>query len=671
MARLTIEQVKAPDFSSVSEMLARANQSFNSGMESAKGILDSYNEGQQAKGDQALIGQLAGLSSEEDLANFLRTTDLSSMNISDTMRQNILGARATILGNNATRQSTANAADANSRANAAEGRTAAEYLDGVARRDEQRALTPSFVGALQEAQRYGFGATPNEREMLAATLQAEAGGEGVQGMLAAGAVIRNRAELGNYGGNTISGVIMQPGQFSAWNGVTGYAGGEGAIDMGNIRVSEDAYRVADAILSGNYQDPTGGATHYYNPAVATPAWGQGQNPSGGQWTTIGNHVFGNPDGVRALASGAVPGYIPGQITSNPAAGPGMTDFTTALAASTHMTPDEAMALFNNVLGQQKAGQDRIDTAEARRQAELAAQATTAALLDPNNLTEAAVQRDLLSTPGLSYGNQLAAAGQNLGQFAGVIAPSISPDTQVNDALARSRSTDAQTAANDPTLRPFQQAAAYDAADNVGQAVLSEFQVPEGSGLDADYVTRRLTQMADDAGVSVGEIATVMSQTAQGNFGQFNDMLQAAPDTDMYATIMSLAERNFGEQARAAYNDSLAQTSAREAERAAAELQLSTARTRAAKLPVGSSERAAAEAEINNLRDTILKGMTPQEREQNLRDYISKTGMASRLQGLDPNSAEFYRAMAQLEETIRTDSTLTPNEKELLLRDVRG
>lgn len=131
-----------------------------------------------------------------------------------------------------------------------------------------------------------------ERELLAKTLMAEAGGEGSMGMLAAGSVIANRANAGGYG-DGLSGVIMKPGQFSAWNGVTGYAGGEGGLDMSSIEPSEDAYRVADLILSGQYQDPTGGATHYYNPSIANPEWGQA---SGGSWQQIGNHVFGFADG---------------------------------------------------------------------------------------------------------------------------------------------------------------------------------------------------------------------------------------------------------------------------------------------------------------------------------------------------------------------------------------
>lgn len=129
----------------------------------------------------------------------------------------------------------------------------------------------------------------SERDILAMTIQAEAGGEGYDGMLAVGAVMDNRLKSGKFGG-TFKDVALAPGQFSAWNSLTGYAKGEGGIDMSRVKPSEDAYAVADEILSGKYSNPVGGATHYYNPNVADPKWGQ---KSGGNWTPLGNHVFGS------------------------------------------------------------------------------------------------------------------------------------------------------------------------------------------------------------------------------------------------------------------------------------------------------------------------------------------------------------------------------------------
>jgi hypothetical protein len=128
----------------------------------------------------------------------------------------------------------------------------------------------------------------NDRELLARTLQAEAGNQGLGGMIAAGSVIMNR--LGSNG--SLRNVILKPGQFSAWNSVTGYAGGEQGQNM-DFTPSAEAYKAADALLSGEYQDPTGGATHYYNPSISTPSWGQ---EAGGQWTKIGAHLFGTPSG---------------------------------------------------------------------------------------------------------------------------------------------------------------------------------------------------------------------------------------------------------------------------------------------------------------------------------------------------------------------------------------
>lgn len=133
----------------------------------------------------------------------------------------------------------------------------------------------------------------SDRDLLAIALEAEAGGEGELGMLAAGAVIDNRVQARGYGGNTFNDVILARGQFSAFNGITGYRDGEGALDVNNISPSETAYKVADQILSGDYESPVGGATHYYNPDESDPEWGQAR--AGGDWQRIGNHIFGYAD----------------------------------------------------------------------------------------------------------------------------------------------------------------------------------------------------------------------------------------------------------------------------------------------------------------------------------------------------------------------------------------
>lgn len=128
-------------------------------------------------------------------------------------------------------------------------------------------------------------ATLDERELLARAIYSEAGQESPTGQLAVGAVIANRLQNGRWG-DSLKDVIMAPGQFSAFNGITGYAGGAGANDLVNQTPSDAAYAAADAILSGQYSDPTSGALNYYNPAAANPAWG---NPN---WQRIGNHIFG-------------------------------------------------------------------------------------------------------------------------------------------------------------------------------------------------------------------------------------------------------------------------------------------------------------------------------------------------------------------------------------------
>ena len=188
----------------------------------------------------------------------------------------------------------------------------------------------------------------DDRELLARVLQAEAGNQGLSGKLAVGAVIRNRAQEGGYG-QGIRGVLTKPGQFSPVNYYTGYASGEQGVNLERIRPNKDTYAVADAILTGQYEDPTGGATHFYNPDISQPGWGQS---AGGEWMQLGSHVFGRAnagrEGYRAPTSNQTDEARRAQYGLGDR-GPGNTAQILQAVQSGDMTKDEAQKFVSEEL----------------------------------------------------------------------------------------------------------------------------------------------------------------------------------------------------------------------------------------------------------------------------------------------------------------------------------
>lgn len=150
---------------------------------------------------------------------------------------------------------------------------ARDYMNNVTRPQPRPAPEPGFMA--------GTGGGPygapgdmsgwTDRDYLAAAIASEAGGEPIEGQYGVGNVILNRVNSGRYPGS-IRDVIMQPGQFSAFNGITGYAGGEGANNQWQNPGTE-FYELADTLIGGHASDLTNGALNYYNPSVASPAWG--------------------------------------------------------------------------------------------------------------------------------------------------------------------------------------------------------------------------------------------------------------------------------------------------------------------------------------------------------------------------------------------------------------
>lgn len=103
-------------------------------------------------------------------------------------------------------------------------------------------------------------ASSNDKQLLARAVNGEARGEPYEGQVAVAAVILNRVNHSSFP-NTISGVIYQPGAFTAVS--------DGQI---NVPIDENStvYKACSDALNG--WDPTGGAIYYYNPDTATNKW---------------------------------------------------------------------------------------------------------------------------------------------------------------------------------------------------------------------------------------------------------------------------------------------------------------------------------------------------------------------------------------------------------------
>lgn len=110
------------------------------------------------------------------------------------------------------------------------------------------------------------------------TILAEAGGEGFEGMVAVGNVIRNRAKERRM---TIEGICLQKWQFSAWNdgGTTVYR-----YANKNRAIWNDALTAWQ--LSGT-EDITGGSNHYFANYIKMPKWAVNMKET----VKIGQHRF--------------------------------------------------------------------------------------------------------------------------------------------------------------------------------------------------------------------------------------------------------------------------------------------------------------------------------------------------------------------------------------------
>lgn len=90
--------------------------------------------------------------------------------------------------------------------------------------------------------------------------------------IAVGYTAFNRLRQPTRFGRTLSQVILRPSQYSCFN--RNDPNREQLMDPQRYdsRSFEECLEVAMRIISGVYEDPTQGATHYFNPRVVRPSW---------------------------------------------------------------------------------------------------------------------------------------------------------------------------------------------------------------------------------------------------------------------------------------------------------------------------------------------------------------------------------------------------------------
>lgn len=110
--------------------------------------------------------------------------------------------------------------------------------------------------------------------VIARTLWGEARNQGFLGLSAVAWVIRTRLErqIHRYG-LTASEVCLKPYQFSCW-----LPSDPNRPQMERLTLEDSSFRVCYAVavlvFAGEAENPTPGATHYFNPSVVKPKWAE-------------------------------------------------------------------------------------------------------------------------------------------------------------------------------------------------------------------------------------------------------------------------------------------------------------------------------------------------------------------------------------------------------------
>ncbi len=657
--RLQWNQIAAPDLSGASAAIARANQSFTSGIQAGKDALGAYGAAQQENNDNELLGEIAGLNSEDALDAFLTNTNFNERNISSGLRDTILGRRDEIIGYNqgranvdGTRARTDGTRASTAISQAVEGRNSANYSYGVQRRDELTGLSGAIVNANAEGNQYGRGR------------------DGVQSQVYQGMLDRGLPE------HVAQGFMMNFQDESGFDiGVTeGEDNVHGTRGKGLYQLTGARREAFEARYGNDYSidnqldwlmEELGGSESSAGRSILA------STNAGEAGAAIVSNFLRPAEEHRASRSNA---YLGSTGSYTPPAGgnsrPQFDALSAALAGSQTLTPSDISGLLGGAYQAQEIGQGRLDSTEAARIAGVSDQATLDTFSDPTVNADPQTQLAAARAAGLGAGDTLDLfnrIGGTAEANPGIFSPT-APVDPLTQAAVQAEQTAAQRALDtDPQQRLLTEAESYE--DKPAAQLIRRFNldpsIATGEELDAT-----IDLMADRMGVTRGQAAVALAESYTGEPSFFSrDNLSNRFDSE---AAVQLARDTFGPDARTRGDDARLSNDRQNAEFQAsqtrmAELQSQALRYQSAGQPV--PEEIA--REITGLQANLRAGTTPQQTQLQLETYLSRTGTASRLDGLDPESPEFFRAIADLEAQIQGDRTLDADQKELLISAIRG
>ena len=635
---LTIDQINAPDFSGIGQLMAGAGASFNNAFDAAHGVLNKYQDGQQAKADAGYLNALGNIKNEDELTSFFAKNPLAKANLSPDMMKTMLEMRNTVLGYESSRAST-DSTRANTSINlAGEGRNAFDFQDRVAKMAADRAAQPAVTGAYVYGQTYGQGvgggtsmpSSPQAGDLIAGLVA-----RGVPEHVAAGVVMNAQDESGlnsaAIGDNGNAGGLLQ------WNGnrfkgLQAFAKDQGKdwqdpnvqLDWLMIENSGSEKAAWDKVVrSGTAQEA---AVNFVN------EW---ERPAEEHRARRAAAYAGAPGGATPGAGGFSGGQSNQWLNS-----PEFKAAIAAIQANKYLTASEAQGQIDQIITSAASGQDVISARDDKTQALLADQAIADAAQNSDLTTQGGIVSDVLGNTTLNPTTRVNAAGRADGlvgaggSLNAVALPSVAPNQAAQAAADQATKNDAASTILSNVGR------SADLAESMGSDPAKELMksagITEASGITSTVVERELDRYARESGLDKSEIAATLKVFDDQGIA-LEDVLKGKVDVSM---VLDAAEKAYGATSKNKQTVELTTAAERASQRDSALAEIKSLQISLAKMKPGDPRQSAAQQRIQALTEGIAIGATPAEK------------IASQLQYVKPGSPEFLKIANELMAEVR-------------------